>query len=285
MTTRLSVTKALALLIASLLTAVRAAPEEKRVAFEVASVKPDTSGSGMVMIRPPVGGRFTATNARVKMLVSLAYKLPNFAISGGPGWIDTDGFDIEAKAADPKVSIEEMRPMLQSLLEDRFQLKVRIETREVPVYAITLPKGPARLPEAKEGGCREMDPSKPLPPPPPPGQFPPTPCGGFFMGPNHLEGGKISMTQLVNALTNILGQPVIDKSGFTGTFDVKLDFTAEGTAFRAGPAPAGLPAPNFDNSGPTIFTALQDVLGVKLESTKGPQETLYIDHVEKPSEN
>jgi uncharacterized protein (TIGR03435 family) len=175
--------------------------------------------------------------------------------------------------------------MLQSLLEDRFQLKVRRETHDVPVYALTLPKGTSKLPVPKEGGCREIDPSKPLPPPPPPGQFPPTPCGGFFMGPNHLEGGKISMTQLANALTNILGKPVIDKTEFTGTFDAKLDFTPEGTAFTAGPAPAGLPGANFDNSLPNIFTALQDGLGVKLESTKGPGNMLYIDHVEKPSEN
>ncbi len=280
MATRVSVSIALALLIAA-----AAVPQEKRAAFEVASVKPNTSGSGMVMIRPPVGGRFTATNARVKMLVSVAYDVRNFEISGGPGWIDTDGFDIEAKAADPKVSIDGLRPMLQSLLEDRFQLKVRRETREVPVYALTLPKGPSKLPEAKEGGCREIDPGKPLPPPPPPGQFPPTPCGGFFMGPNHLEGGRISMTQLANALTNILGKPVIDKTEFTGTFDVKLDFTPEGTAFNSGPAPAGLPGPNFDSSMPTIFTTLQDGLGVKLESTKGPGNMLYIDHVEKPSEN
>jgi uncharacterized protein (TIGR03435 family) len=267
-----------------LLLAASASPQEKRPAFEVASVKANTSGSGMVMIRPPVGGRFTATNARVKMLVTLAYDVRNFEISGGPGWTETDGFDIEAKAADSNVKIDGLRPMLQSLLEDRFQLKVRRETHEVPVYAITLPKGSSRLPEAKDGGCREIKPNEPLPPPTP-GQFPPTPCGGFFMGPNHLEGGKISMTQLSNALTNLLGRPVIDKSGFTGTFDVKLDFAPEGAAFRAGPTPDGAPPPNFDNPLPNIFTALQDQLGVKLESTRGPGNVLFIDHVEKPSEN
>ena len=263
-----------------------AVPQEKaaRAEFEVASVKPNTSGNGMTMIPPPVGGRFSATNARIRMLVSLAYNVRNFQISGGPAWLDTDGFDIAAKAADPKVTIDGLRPMLQSLLEDRFQLKVRRETKEVPVYALTLPKGSSKLPEAKEGGCQEMTPGKPLPPPTP-GQFPPTPCGGFFMGPGHLEGGKISMTQLANALTNILGRPVIDRTEFKGTFDAKLDFTPEGTAFRGGPVPEGLPAPKFDTNAPNIFTALQDSFGVKLESTKGPQDTIYIEHVEKPSEN
>jgi len=275
MTKRAGVSSALVLLIAAI-----AAPQEKRSEFEVASVKPNTSGNMMVMIRPPAGGRFTATNARLKMLVALAYNVRNFEISGGPGWLDTDGFDIEAKASDPKLNLDGLRPMLQSLLEDRFQLKVRRETREVPVYAITLPKGTSKLPEAKEGGCREMSPDKPPPPPPAPGQFPPTPCGGFFMGPNHLEGGRISMTQFANALTNILGKPVIDKTSFTGTFDVKLDFAPEGTAL------AGVrPPENSDTSSPNIFTALQDSLGVKLESTKGPGNMLYIDHAEKPSEN
>lgn len=282
---RLAFPIALTFLIASVAAPQDALPQKKPAEFEVASVKPNTSGTMMVMIRPPMGGRFTATNARLKMLVAIAYNVRNFEISGGPNWIETDGFDIEAKAADPKVNIDGLRPMLQSLLEDRFQLKVRREAREVPVYALTLPKGASKLPEAKEGGCREMTPDKPPPPPPAPGQFPSTPCGGFFMGPNHLEGGRISMSQLANALTNILGQPVIDKSGFTGTFDVKLDFSPEGTAFTAGPAPPGLPAPNFDNSMPNIFTAVQDGLGVKLESTKGPGNMLYIDHAEKPSEN
>ncbi len=284
MTKRAGVSSALVLLIAAIAAPKDALPQIKRPEFEVASVKTNTSGNMMVMIRPPAGGRFTATNARLKMLVALAYNVRNFEISGGPGWLDTDGFDIEARASDPKLNIDGLRPMLQSLLEDRFQLKVRRETREVPVYALTLPKGTSRLPEAKEGGCREMTPDKPLPPPTP-GQFPPTPCGGFFMEPNHLEGGRISMTQLANALTRILGKPVIDKTGFTGTFDVKLDFSAEGTGFTAGPTPPGLPAPNFDTSSPNIFTALQDSLGVKLESTKGPGNMLYIDHAEKPSEN
>ena len=124
MTKRAGVSSALVLLIAAI-----AAPSGKRAEFEVASVKPNTSGNMMVMIRPPAGGRFTATNARLRMLVALAYNVRNFEISGGPGWLDTDGFDIEAKASDPKLNLDGLRPMLQSLLEDRFQLKVRRETQ------------------------------------------------------------------------------------------------------------------------------------------------------------
>ena len=90
----------------------------------------------MTNIRPPVGGRFTATNARLKMLVGLAYKVQNFEISGGPGWADSEGYDITARAAESNIGIDELRPMLQTLLEDRFELKVHRETKEVPVYVL-----------------------------------------------------------------------------------------------------------------------------------------------------
>jgi len=216
------------------------------------------------------------------MLIAIAYKVPNFEISGGPGWADSAGFDIEAKAADSKIGLEDLRPLLQSLLEDRFQLKVHRETKEASIYALQVAKNGPKLPDAKEGGCTEMKPDQPLPPPPPPGQYPPTPCGGFFMGPNHLVGGKISMTQFVNALTNITGRPVVDKTGFTGTFDVSIDFSPEGTALMRG-IPG--PPPQLDNSGPSLFTVLQDQLGLRLESEKGPEQIIVIDHAEKPSEN
>jgi uncharacterized protein (TIGR03435 family) len=265
-----------------------------RAEFEVASVKPNISGNNMIMIRPPVGGRFTATNARLKMLVGLAYKVQNFEILGGPAWINSDGYDISAKSTDTNAGIDQLRPMLQTLLEDRFKLKVHRETREVPVYALMAAKNGPKLPSAKEGGCTAFTPNGPPPPPPAPGQFPPTPCGGFFMGPGHLEGGKIGMEQLTGALSNILGRPVLDKTGFTGTFDVKLDFSPEGTAMagRGGFGPPGGPPEadaskkaDADNAPASIFTVVQEQLGLKLESQKGPGSVLVIDSAEKASEN
>jgi uncharacterized protein (TIGR03435 family) len=257
-----------------------------RPEFEVASVKPNTSGNNMVMIRPPAGGRFTATNARVRMLIGIAYNVKNFEVSGGPAWINSDGYDITAKAADSNISLEQLRPMLRTLLEDRFKLMVHREKKEMPVYALMVAKGGPKLPAAKEGGCVAFGPNTPPPPPPAPGQLPPIMCGGFLRAPNLLQAGKVTMTQLVNVLSDVLGRPVIDKTEFTGTFDVKLEFTPEGTSFGTdglGP-PGGLP-PGFDTSGPSIFTALQDQLGLRLESQKGPGEVLVIDHVEKASEN
>lgn len=240
----------------------------------------------MISIRPPVGGRFTATNARLKMLVGLAYNVKNFEITGGPGWVNSDGFDIDARASDTNIRLDQLRPMLQSLLDDRFQLKVHRESREVPVYALVAAKNGLKLPGAKEGGCTTFGPNSPPPPPPAPGQLPPIMCGGFLRAPNLLQAGNVTMTQLANVLSDVLGRPVIDKTEFTATFDVKLEFTPDGTTFGAdgfGP-PGGLP-PSFDTSGPSIFTALQDQLGLKLESQKAPAEILVIDHAEKATEN
>jgi uncharacterized protein (TIGR03435 family) len=106
------------------------------------------------------------------------------------------------------------------------------------------------------------------------------------MGPNHIEGWKIDMPLFVGALSDIVGRPVMDKTGFTGTFDVHLEFTPEGTAFAGGlpGMPGGLPQ-GIDTSGPSIFTAAQERLGLKLESQKAPAEILVIDHAEKPSAN
>jgi uncharacterized protein (TIGR03435 family) len=254
--------------------------------FEVASVKPNTSGNNLINIRPPVGGRFSATNARLRMLISIAYKVKDFEISGGPGWINTDGYDITAKAANGNLDMDQIRPMLQSLLADRFKLAVHRENKEMPLYVLMPTKNGPKLPEAKENGCQVFNPSSPPPPPPSPGELPPVMCGGFLRTPFALHAGKVGMAQLVNVLSDILGRPVIDKTGFTGTFDVKLEFSPEGTAFGAGvPGPVAGPQTDADTSRPSIFTALQEQLGLKLESQKGPAEILLIDHAEKPSEN
>lgn len=260
-----------------------------RPEFEVASIKPNTSANGVATFPYPFGGRITATNVNLKILIEFAYKVRNFEISGGPGWIDSDRYNVTAKAAESNIGVEQYQLMLQSLLADRFQLAVHRETKEMPVYAALPAKGGPRLPEAKAGSCVTFGPDSP-PPMRVPGQSSPLVCGGFSMGPYSLEGRKLSVAQLVNALSIILGRPVIDKTGFTGTFDVHLEFAPEGTAGRGqgGFGPPGLAAnsANPDTSRPSIFTALQDQLGLKLESQKGPADILVIDHLERaPMEN
>ncbi len=260
-----------------------------RPQYDVASVKPNTSNSGRIFFTGPPNSRtFTASNATLQILIGLAYNVKPFQIEGGTGWIGSDHFDISAKPPEGPVTREQSTLMLQALLEDRFKLVVHRTTKEVPIYALTPAKGGLKIKPASEDACFKMVPGAPPPPPPTPGNRPATPCGGFFMGPSTLQGGGISMSQLADGLTNILGRPVIDKTGFTGTFDAHLEFSREGTApmgaagfSTPGASPVALP----DNNGPTIFTALQEQLGLKLESQKGPADLLVIDHAEKPSEN
>jgi uncharacterized protein (TIGR03435 family) len=276
--------------------------------FEVASIKPNTSGNGLVMIRPPVGGRFTATNVTLNMLVGLAYKLRPNQISGGPAWAASERYDILAKA-EGNPAQDQLASMVRALLEERFQLVAHKETKDMPVYALLIAKNGPKLPAAKDDACTAFSPDKPPPPPPQPGQPfqpPPTPCGGFLMMGNRLEAGKVGMAQLVNVLANVTGRTVIDKTGYTGTFDVHLEWTPEGGMGRGGPfarpgvgapggagvgiagpgpGPGGDPGHQADSSGPSIFTAIQEQLGLRLESQKAPVETLVIDRAEKPTEN
>jgi uncharacterized protein (TIGR03435 family) len=263
--------------------------QQPRFAFEVTSIKPNSVGSEMVKLGPPVGDRFTATNVSLKMLVMRAWKVKNFEISGGPGWIDSDRYDVAATAAESNVTEDQFKAMLQALIRDRFKFAVHRESREMPLYALLPVRNGSKLPEAT-GSCVVSLPNSPPPPPPAPGQPPPVLCGGFLMDGSRLEGRKISMAQFTGAISNMLGRSVIDKTGYSGTFDVHLEFTPEGIAPLGGGgfgAPAGpaADAAGADSSRPSIFTAVQQQVGLKLESQKGPVEILVIDHVEKPDAN
>ena len=260
--------------------------------FEVASVKPNTAAVVRVMmVAPRPGGRLVAENAPLWMLIQNAYKLQRFQISGGPGWIDTDHFDIEAKAAG-NASREQIFLMLQGLLEDRFKLKAHRETKELPVYALTAARGGFKLQPPKEGSCIPVNPNAPDAPPPPPAPGQPltlAPCGRIIITMNTsgigLRGGRIPMPELIGILGTVMGRAVIDKTGITETFDVHLEFTPDESLAGLPRPPAPGPIPATDPAKPSIFAALQEQLGMKLESAKGPVEILVIDHVEKPSAN
>src|SRR5438270_11632939 len=131
-----------------------------RPQFEVASIKPNTSGNGLVMIRPPVGGRFTATNATLNMLIGIAYKVRPNQISGGPGWAGSERYDIVAKA-DGNPTQDQFALMVRALLEERFQLVTHKETKELPIYALLIAKNGPKLPNPKEGSCAAFSPDKP----------------------------------------------------------------------------------------------------------------------------
>lgn len=261
--------------------------------FEVVSIKPNPQGPadfrGVEPVSALPGGRLIAERAQLRYFIQYAYGVKPFQLVGGPGWIDSAYYDIDAKAED-NPSESEMRLMMQALLEDRFQLKARRETRVLPVYELTAAKGGLKLPPPKPGGCLSPDPNAP-PPPPVPGRG--TPCGHalIMLSPSggRLLGGQVSMPELVRILSNVLARTVIDKTGFTGTFDVRLEFSPD-EALGGLPAPAGPNDPKVptippDPNHPTIFAAIQEQLGIKVESAKGPVEIVVIDRVERPSVN
>lgn len=233
-------------------------------AFEVATIKPSPQFINWSGIQTPGGGRFEASHATLKAMVAYAYDVREFYVAGGPGWAGSDRFEIVAKTdakADANATPAQMRVMLQSLLTERFKLALHRETKEATVYQLVVSKGGPKLQEA--GG----DP-------------------GFirFLGRGQIDGQRIPMTGLANYLQTLLGEVVVDKTALTASYNFKLAWTPdEGQAGRPG-AGAGLGNP-AEESGPSIFTALQEQLGLKLEGTKGPVETVVIDHAEKPSEN
>jgi len=246
-----------------------------RPAFEVAAIKPNTSVRGRAVVRPPVGGRFMATKVTLETLIALAYKAKNFEISGGPGWIRSDRYDISAKAEERNPDQEQLLTMLQTLLEDRFKLIVHRETKEMPVYALVPARRGLRLPGATPGSCATFGLDSA---PPAPDRHVLAPCDRLSVASTWLEDSKISMPSFASALAGILGRPVIDKTGYTGTFELDIEF-----------APVGLSGPpvdggSVDSSEPSIFTVLQE-LGLKLEAQRAPAEIVVIDHAEKASEN
>jgi uncharacterized protein (TIGR03435 family) len=270
-------------------------------AFEVATIKPNASAQDAATGRRGVaykpGGRIIATNAPLRLLIQFAYAphdspfqghsdpLGASQVIGGPAWIDSDGYDIEAK---PESNTDQKHAwlMLQTLLADRFRLTLRRETRELPVYNLTAKKSGLKLPPAKDITCLSFPPG--TTPEPRPGT---SDCGyaPLFLSSTELriEGRKLHMADLVRDLARALGQPVLDKTGFTGEFDIDLNYTNEDdmkTPGSAAPDDAGgnrLPAdPNLS----LVFAAM-DQLGLKLQLAKGPIEVLVVDHAERPTPN
>ena len=258
-------------------------PAAVRPSFEVASIKPNNSGSGSSRSGTRTGGYFFATNVSLKLLIMQAYRVLDFQVSGGPSWIEGDRFDIEARAEagavpPPTGPPDPTRPdrmalMMQSLLEERFQLKLHRETRELLVYTLVVGKDGSKMQATVDG--------RPGP-------------GGLNAGSARTSGvpggvemtaSGISMATLSTMVSQQVRRPVIDITNLTGLFDLTLKWSPQANSSALVPAGGPEPPPPVEPSGPSIFTALQEQLGLKLESTKGPVEVLIIDSVQKPSEN
>ncbi|HTA44214.1 MAG TPA: TIGR03435 family protein [Bryobacteraceae bacterium] len=253
--------------------------------FEVASIKSNTSRTRQVSIGASSPRAFKAENVWLRFLIQMAWNVKDYQLSGGPDWATSNRYDIDART-NTDATFEQMRPMLQILLEDRFQLALHRESKDLPVYTLVAAKGGIKLKVPAKENCVANDKTA-SPSAPAPGQTFLSFCGGMVTGPHSLNGTAISTEQLTTALSNTMQRTVIDQTGLTGSFDVHLEWTADQSTpgFYApgfAPPPSALPA---EGSGPTIFTALQEQLGLKLESTKRPVTTLIIDHAVRPSAN
>jgi uncharacterized protein (TIGR03435 family) len=268
----------LGIAVAPALVALRAAPQEAPPAFEVASIKLDISGQpGPVYnMFPPL---VRVERATLRSLILMAYRVHDFQVLGGPGWIKSDRYNIEAKVPGKPVLNEAYRNLqlrrLQTLLEDRFHLALHREMKELPIYKLTVAKGGPKL---EQPNCIQRGPGDPIAP----GKTMSDYCGfgGWF--PGRYEATTGGMADLAGGLSDLLERVVVDKTGITGMFHLYLTFTPDDSTIRLPDLP-GAPPPPVD--GPNVFTALQEQLGLKLESGRGPVEVLVIDHVERPSEN
>ena len=255
--------------------------------FEVASIKVNNAPPRMGGIRfPGPSGEFTATIS-AKMLIMLAYEVKDFQISGTPTWAVSQAYDIDAKEDSataarlqqlpPEQRIAQARLMLQSLLADRFHLVFHHATTQAPMFSLVVSK-PGRIP-VSQSDCGP--PGSPQPPPPS-AKFPEVPCGGFFQDWGHIAGTNAPIDRLVYALSVFTGETVLDHTDLTGKYNIALDWTPD--PGQAPPRP-GNAAPQPDPNGPSLQDALEDQLGLKLVSTKGPADTIVIDHIEEPSPN
>jgi uncharacterized protein (TIGR03435 family) len=232
----------------------------ERPAFEVASVKPDNTAAPPSAGPAPGGVRFVARNMPLNWLIGEAYYVSTSQISGLPEELSSARYDIEAKADRP-VNRDQMRRMLRTLLEDRFRMSVRRETRELKARVLVVARGGPKLDENRDGGELAI---------------------------RKISGNKTSyhnmpMSFFANLLSGAVDEPVVDQTGLSGSYDFTLDYYYARDHVGQGVLEGREPAP--DPNGASLYTALEQQLGLKLESRKERVQFLVIDHIQKPSGN
>lgn len=241
--------------------AAQAPPKAERPEFEVATVKPakqDQTGGG---IRPLPGGQsYIAQNVPVRLIIMLMFHLTDTQVAGGPSWIGSDRWDIEAKAEHP-ASVDELHVMFQNLLIDRFNLKFHTEKKEMPVYSLVVDKPGSKMKPNNSPEPYEI------------------PIRGAGRG--KIAAQRCSMSYFTWVLAQQAGRPVLDKTGLPGFYDFTFEWM---------PQPVTLPGTDGADAsaggeGPSLFTALREQLGLRLDAGKGPVEVMVIDQIGKPTAN
>jgi uncharacterized protein (TIGR03435 family) len=254
--------------------------------FEVATVKPNKSNKPGGSMRREPGGRLTATNMPLRQLITFAYQLTPLQLVGGPGWIEAERFDIVAKLeGDPPPVAPGLGPdhamlAMRTLLADRFKLKVHHESRELDVYALVMARpggspGP-RLKRSTQDCSPEALKAMAGRGGPPAGPGSPVLCGSRLL-PGRAQLGGMPISTFTGPLGALTGRIVIERTGLTGNWDLDLTFAPE----PGRGVVADVPPP--DPNGPSIFTAVQEQLGLKLEATRAPVDVLVIDSAEPPT--
>lgn len=273
----------------------QAAGDAAAPSFEVTSIKKDTEG--VIRLGGPDVSRFRAINVTARMLIAFAYATSDLQLIGGPKWIDSDKFDVDARVEDslaeqlrklPHIQQQEqLRLMVQSLLADRFALKISHTTKELAIFRLVVAKGGAELasvaPPAPET-------SVPFPRLPSPGQPTLAPGGTeISLLPGNrasITGKRVPISALAGMLTAMLGRQVVDRTGLKGTYDFVVSYTRDPglDASALASSQESVPSPSGRN-GASLFTALQEQLGLRLESGKGPVDTILVAHIEQPKPN
>ena len=232
--------------------------------FEVATIKPsspDEVGGG---VKPLPGGQtYVSNNMPLRVVIRVIYKIPDSVIIGGPNWINTDLWDIQAKAPRPS-SMDDLHEMFKTLLADRFKLRFHYETKDMSAYVLTVDKAGSKL--QPNGDPESFDvPIKPVP---------------IDGGMAKLNGTRVPMSYLSYFLAYTLNTPVIDNTALKGNYDFTMT-----VPFRSIMPNAGIPTSSDVPEGPSLFTALREQLGLRLDSRKAPVRTFVIDSAEKPTAN
>lgn len=258
------------LLVASQAPLAQQAPQP---AFEVASIRRNTSTSGRTLM-DGAGDRFSVTNATLRMLILNAYELLEDQLVGGPGWVNNDRVDVVAVRGG--APFEQVPAMLRTLLAERFKLQAHSETREMPMYTLVTARSNGTLgTQMKAVDCGDRGTPK---------SFPRVsdkllPCNVRFVAPGRIRGGGLRMRDLAAVLTPLVGRIVLDRTDLTGRYDLDLAWAPD----QPRPRTDDILAP--DPNGASLFTALQEQLGLKLTGGRGPVDVLVIDSVSPPTDN